>query len=139
MATRRREHRARARALQALYASAVRGDANLPRIATLVFDDLCVQPEERELAEKLIRTIVEQGPALDASLERLTSNWRFERIGTVERCLLRLGAAELVRGETPPRVVLQEAVHLAELFGGAESVRFVNGVLDALARDMGRL
>jgi N utilization substance protein B len=53
--------------------------------------------------------------------------------------VLRLGAAELVRGETPARVVIKEAMHLAERYGSAASARFVNGVLDALARRMGRL
>jgi N utilization substance protein B len=52
---------------------------------------------------------------------------------------LRLGAAELAAAKTPPRVVLQEAVRIAERFGGLESARFVNGVLDAIARRMGRL
>ena len=53
--------------------------------------------------------------------------------------MLRLGAAELHAGVTPPRVVLQESVRLAERFGSEQSARFVNGVLDALARRMGRL
>ncbi len=57
----------------------------------------------------------------------------------VERCVLRLAAAELDRGETPPRVVIQEAVHLAERYGRRASAKFVNGVLDALARRMGRM
>jgi N utilization substance protein B len=53
--------------------------------------------------------------------------------------VLRLGAAELHRGETPPRVVIQEAVRLAERYGTLKSAKFVNGVLDALARRMGRM
>jgi transcription antitermination protein NusB len=53
--------------------------------------------------------------------------------------VLRMAAAELSIGETPPRVVIQEAVTLAERFGSAQSARFVNGVLDALARRMGRM
>ena len=60
-------------------------------------------------------------------------------MGAIERSVLRLGAAELIRGETPPRVVIQEAVKLAERYGSVHSARFVNGVLDALARRMGRL
>ena len=53
--------------------------------------------------------------------------------------MLRLAAAELLQGGTPPRVVIQESVRLAERFGSETSARFVNGVLDALARRMGRL
>ena len=78
-------------------------------------------------------------PEIDATLADVTTNWRLERLGAIERSVLRLGAAELHRGETPPRVVIQEAVTLAERFGSAQSARFVNGVLDALARRMGRM
>jgi N utilization substance protein B len=140
-ATRRRERRARARALQALYACDVRGGdrGTVVRVAGNMFDDLAVEPGERALAESLVRTVTERSGELDDMLTRLTSHWRLDRLGAVERSLLRLGAAELLRGETPPRVVLQEAVRLAERFGGMESARFVNGVLDALARDIGRL
>jgi N utilization substance protein B len=139
MVTRRRERRARARALQALYVCDMRGGGSLDRVAEHVFDDLAVAPDERALAEALIRAVTDGGAAIDESLEAVTANWRLARIGAIERSLLRLAAAELTRGETPPRVVLQEAVRLAERFGGMESARFVNGVLDALARRMGRL
>ena len=137
--TRRRERRARARALQALYACDMRGGGSLAGVAEHVFDDLAVAPGERALAEALSRAVADGGASIDEALTAVTANWRLERIGAIERSLLRLGAAELLRGDTPPRVVLQEAVRLGERFGGLESARFVNGVLDAVARRMGRL
>jgi N utilization substance protein B len=69
----------------------------------------------------------------------VTTNWRLERLAVVDRCILRLAGAELLQGTTPPRVVIQEAVHLAERYGSVRSAKFVNGVLDALARRMGRM
>ena len=141
MARTRVETRARARALQALYAWDMRGGAaaGLDRVATQVWDDLSVAPEERQLAAQLVRTVAHRGGELDADLGDVTTNWRLDRLGAIERSVLRLGAAELARGETPPRVVIKEAMHLAERYGSAASARFVNGVLDALARRMGRL
>jgi N utilization substance protein B len=133
------ETRARARVLQALYAWDLRGKDNLARVAEQMWDDLRVPADERALAEPLVRTVVASGPALDEELVEVTTNWRLERLGAVERSVLRLASAELRRGETPPRVVIQEAVHLAERYGSARSAKFVNGVLDALARRMGRL
>jgi len=133
------ETRARARALQALYAWDMRGGAELERVASQVWDDLAVTPEERRVAGPIVRHIARDQAALDAALTEVTTNWRLERIGAVERCVLRMAAAELAIGETPPRVVIQEAVTLAERFGSAQSARFVNGVLDALARRMGRM
>lgn len=135
----RLETRARARALQAIYAWDVRGEQDLERVSAQIFDDLLVTPDERRIAAPLLRTLRDERKSLDAQLAEVTTNWRLERLGAVERSVLRLAAAELQRGETPPRVVLREAIRLAERYGNRESARFVNGVLDALARKMGRL
>ena len=134
------ETHARARALQALYAWEMRGgEGNLEQVATQVFDDMSITPDERRVAGPLVRMVAQRQRDLDDQLADVTTNWRLERLGAVERCVLRLGAAELSLGETPPRVVIQESVTLAERFGSAASARFVNGVLDALARRMGRM
>ena len=133
------ETRARARALQALYAWDMRGGRDLERIASQVWDDLAVAADERVIANRLIGTIVGSQAELDRELAEVTTNWRMERLGVVERAVLRLAAAELLRGETPPRVVIQEGVKLAERYGSAQSARFVNGILDTLARRMGRM
>jgi N utilization substance protein B len=133
------ESRARARALQALYAWDLRGNQDLDRVATQIWDDLAVAPDERKIAGLLLRTAQQQLASIDAALTEVTTNWRLERLGVIERSVLRLAAAELERGETPPRVVIREALRLAERYGNPESARFVNGVLDALARKMGRL
>ena len=134
------ETRARARALQALYAWEMRGgEGNLEQVATQVWDDMSITPDERRVAGPLVRLVAQRQRELDEQLTDVTTNWRLERVGAVERCVLRLGAAELTVGETPPRVVIQEAVTLAERFGSAASAKFVNGVLDALARRMGRM
>lgn len=135
----RLETRGRMRALQALYAWDLRAGQSLERIAALAWDDLMVSPDERAFADALLRSVAAHGATLDTELEAVTTNWRIGRIGAIERCVLRLAAAELQQGVTPPRVVLQEAVRLAERFGSEQSARFVNGVLDALARRMGRL
>lgn len=133
------ETRARARALQALYAWDMRGGTELERVASQVWDDLAITPEERRVAGPIVRHVAHRQADLDAELAEVTTNWRLERIGAVERCVLCMAAAELSIGETPPRVVIQEAVTLAERFGSEQSARFVNGVLDALARRMGRM
>jgi len=135
----RLETRARSRALQAVYAWDLRGEQELERVSNQIFDDLLVPAEERTLAVMLLRTLREHGRELDALLSEVTTNWRLERLGVIERCVLRLAAAELHRGDTPPRVVLRESIRLAERYGSPESAKFVNGVLDALARKMGRL
>jgi N utilization substance protein B len=159
------ETRARARALQALYAWEMRSagslahtpavspppgvprvalgvDADprdLPRVAEQVWDDMQVTMEQRRFASALVDIVARESEEIDHSIAEVTTNWRLERLGSIERSVLRLGAAELRRGETPPKVAIQEGVRLADLYGSAYSGRFVNGVLDALARRMGRL
>jgi N utilization substance protein B len=135
----RLESRARARALQAVYAWDLRGEKDLDRVSAQIWDDLAVGADERRVAGLLIRTLQQQHTEIDRLLKEVTTNWRLERLGVIDRCVLRLAAAELHRGETPPRVVLREAIRLAERYGSPESARFVNGVLDALARKLGRL
>jgi N utilization substance protein B len=134
------ETRARSRALQALYAWDIRSARDpLTRIAAQVWDDLAVPMDERRLAGDIVGFVSNKTAEIDETLAEVTTNWRLDRIGAIERSVLRLAAAELARGMTPPRVVIQEAIHLAERYGSAKSAAFVNGVLDALARRTGRL
>lgn len=136
----RARSRARSRALQAVYAWDVRAqEGPLARTAMLVWDDLAVDPAERLFAARLTEAMAQDLAHIDRDLETVTTNWRLERLGAVERSVLRLAAAELRSVDTPPRVVLQEAVRLAERYGSEQSARFVNGVLDALARKLGKL
>ena len=76
-----------------------------------------------------------------AALERIdplitdaAANWRLERMAVVDRLVLRMGTYELLEGEAPPAVVIDEAIELAKAFSGDESAAFVNGVLDGVRR-----
>ncbi len=136
----RLETRARSRALQALYAWDIRSARDsLPKIAAQVWDDLAVPSDERKLAGEIVSMVTSRSADIDGALAEVTTNWRLDRIGAIERSVLRLAAAELARGDTPPRVIIQEAIRLAERYGSAKSAAFVNGVVDALARRAGRL
>ena len=92
------ETRGRARALQALYAWDVRGGEDLVRIAATLWDDMQVPAAEREFADRLIRRVAEGRVQLDADLADVTTHWRIERLGAIERCVLRLGVAEFAQG-----------------------------------------
>lgn len=140
MAKPRLETRARSRALQAIYAWDVRGRVqDLTQVARIVWDDIGIPRDERMFAQLMVAAVERDIVAIDADLESITTNWRLDRLGAVERCVLRLGAGELRQMDTPAKVVLQEAVRLAERFGSEQSAKFVNGVLDALARRLEKL
>ncbi len=137
----RPETRARALALQLLYAWDVTGalaGASDPTW-TRAIGVVRAGPRAEERALALAGRVVERRPDIDARIAAAADRWRLERIGVVERAILRLGVDELEAGETPPRVVITEMVRLARWFGGEKSPSFVNGVLDRVARDLGRL
>src|SRR5579859_4731004 len=78
------ETRARARVLQALYAWDVRGEEKLDRVATQIWDDLSVAPDERKIASALVATLIKSGRELDDQIVAVTTNWRLERLGVVD-------------------------------------------------------
>jgi N utilization substance protein B len=86
-----------------------------------------------DYARRLFYRTVEDGEKIDRMIRDLATNWDFSRIGAVEKNILRASIAELWHcPETPARVVIDEAVEMAKDYGGAESGRFINGILDAV-------
>jgi N utilization substance protein B len=88
-------------------------------------------------ARELARGAWDRRERADALIRASAARWSLERMQAVDRNILRLGAYELLETpETPPAVVIDEAIELAKLFGGADSPAFVNGVLDTLRRTL---
>ena len=135
----RPETKARARALQLLYAWDLSGHPSIDTVVTRLAKSYSRIPEGYDRDAELAARAVAGQEEYDAQLARASEHWRLERVGVIERNILRLAMAELDEGTTPPRVVLDEAVKLAHWFGGGRSPGFVNGVLDAVARESGRL
>lgn len=137
--TLRAETRVRARALQLLYALEITGDATTTAGAAgvarltgevrLVLDDV----------EPLVQAIRHEQATIDRLAASAADNWRLERIATIERNILRIAIFELQRDTAPARVVIDEALWLAHRFAGTKAPSFINGVLDRVARDLGRL
>jgi N utilization substance protein B len=95
--------------------------------------------EGRAYADQLVRGVRRDADKLDQRIRAASQNWRIERMARIDRNALRLGTYELLTVTDVPRaVVLDEAVELAKRFGGEESSKFVNGVLDRIADDLGR-
>lgn len=135
----RPETKARARALQLLYAWDLSGHPSIDTVVTRLSRTYGGIPVGYDRGAELAARATAGQREYDARLTRAAEHWRLERIGVVERNILRLAMAELDEGTTPPRVVIDEAVKLAHWFAGAKSPAFVNGVLDSLARELGRL
>ncbi len=85
--------------------------------------------------EFLVRGTVEKASVIDPLIQKHAERWRIERMPIVDRNVLRLAVYEMLHTDTPPAVLIDEAIELARQFAGEESVHFVNGVLDAVNRD----
>jgi N utilization substance protein B len=91
----------------------------------------------KEFAEERIKGVLGRMDELDAALEPFLDNWSMYRLGTVARCVLRLGAWELLFApDIPAPIVINEAVDIAKFFSDSHSGRFVNGVLDKYAKSL---
>jgi N utilization substance protein B len=150
-------HRSRQRALQVLYQWDMTkrpvDEAIRAFYDTLDADKLAEEPmEEKDEAdeaeqaapssgrdpfmEELARGASEMAPDIDHRIAEKSAHWKLERMPIVDRNILRLGIYEMSRQETPAAVVIDEALELARQFSGEESVAFINGVLDAVHKEI---
>ena len=134
-------HRAREAALQILYQWEV-GKIDIARAIETFFtwqwgDATPPSGELRELAESLARNTVERLEAIDALIAGTSVRWRPERMAVIDRMILRQALGELLGGgETPPAVVINEALELARTFSTEDAVKFINGMLDAVRKKL---
>lgn len=137
----RPETKARARALQLLYAWELSGAPSIESVVTRLALSYGRAPggggydRAADLAAKAVAGL----PEFDRRIADAAEHWRLDRVGVIERNILRLALAELDEASTPARVVIDEAVKLAHWFAGARAPAFINGVLDAVARETGAL
>ena len=135
-------HRARESALQILYQAEV-GRMG-PQEAIGAFWRLersgdvgeeAVDADQQAFANELVRETFARASDLDQLIASHAHNWRLERMAVIDRLVLRLAVCELLtQPETPPKVVINEALELARTFSGDAAVAFVNGVLDAVRK-----
>jgi N utilization substance protein B len=133
--------RSRQLALQMLYARDLSGrgeaaSATAEEAFAGVAENFDLPQGAREFAEELARGALEHLVEIDAALAQNATNWKLSRMAAVDRNILRLAAFELTRTDTPVSIVLDEAIELARRFGSESSPGFVNGVLDAVARQV---
>jgi N utilization substance protein B len=126
-----RRSKAREVAVQMLYQVDLNPSVEVQTVRHMV-DEALDDEELREFAWRLFVGVMEVRPLLDERIQSVAENWSLKRMAPTDRNVLRLGAFELISTSTPHRVVLDEAIELARVFGSAQSAQFVNGVLDKL-------
>jgi N utilization substance protein B len=129
--------RSRQRALQILFLWDARrqsvDDALNAYYETLFSEE---HPGRDPFVSDLVHGTIEHLAEVDERISRHAEHWRMERMPAVDRNILRLAVYEMTRADTPAPVVIDEALELAHKFSNEESVHFINGVLDAVHREL---
>lgn len=128
-----RRRRVRECALKMLYEADVRGEA-LDSLLDGFWEIVPETPEdERRMAEDLAREVEAHRNLLDEKISSAALNWKIDRMGYVDRNILRIGAYEIIfRPDIPPAVSINEAIEIAKNYGTQDSPKFINGILNRI-------
>ncbi len=124
-----RRSRAREVAFQVLYQEDLNPRHN-PALGDQLIERRLRADDMRTFARDLVAGVHRHREEVDTALERIAANWSLKRMAATDRNVLRLGVYELIHGDVPGKVAIDEAVELAKRFGSAQSAAFVNGILD---------
>lgn len=133
-------HKSRHRAVQVLYQCDLRGISSDEAVRNyyegLYTEESDEKPARDSFMEELVSGTLGRRTKIDEAIERHADRWRLGRIAAVDRNILRLAAFELMQNRLPAPIVIDEALELVRRFSGAESVAFMNGVLDAIRKEL---
>ena len=138
-------HIARKLALQTLFELDMKGELGISGDGVDVIiarnhDEYGEGIKDTAFTKNIIQSTLSRRITIDDIIIRAAPDWPLDKIGTVDRNILRIGLSELLfgdRAQVPPKVAIDEAIELAKTFGGETSGRFVNGVLGAIYKEMG--
>ena len=131
-------HLGRIVALQSLYEYDFRDDENrdLKEISRRNFDQYEDVIDDEEFVFELIDLVQSKQAEIDEIIQPAAPEWPIEQIARIDKAILRMAVAELLHGKnTPPKVVINEAVELGKSFGSDSSSKFINGVLGTVYRE----
>lgn len=131
MATR---HQARMAVVSLLYAYDL-GNHDIATSSDEILEEKKIRNRQRDFALDLFGGVIAHLEAIDIAIGKHLKEWDFDRLGSIERATLRLGAYEIMFGELETAVIINEAIEVTKAFGSEQSPKFINGVLDAIARD----
>jgi N utilization substance protein B len=131
-----RRTKARERALQALYQIDVAAAGIDEALASFWKSFEPTEREVQQLAELLVRGVAVDRRQVDDLIEGVSTNWRLDRMAKVDRNVLRMATWELLEGDAPVKVIINEAIELGKKYGTEQSGAFVNGVLDKIAQGL---
>lgn len=131
MATR---HQARMAVVSLLYAYDL-GNQSIADFSDEILEEKKIRNKQRDFALDLFKGVIDHLSKVDEAIDKHLKDWDFDRLGSIERATLRLGAYEIMFGELDSAVIINEAIEVMKAFGSEQSPKFINGVLDAISKD----
>lgn len=108
----------------------------MPGVMTAVLGGKKYAEEDRTFCRELVKRTVEYLDEIDKNIMAVLQNWEYNRIAVIDRIILRLGTCEVLYFEDiPAQVSINEAIELGKKYGGGDSGRFINGVIDAIRKN----
>jgi len=120
--------------LKTLYASEIR-EMNWEKLLGPMLEQSKVNPKDEAFIQSLIKQILEHEDKIDDLIKNKLEHWDFKRLNSVDRIILKMGVCEMLYfPDIPVKVSIDEAIELAKKFSSGEAGKFVNGILDAIAK-----
>ena len=130
---------ARETAMTILYCHEERG-GQLPPVLDEFLDSRANPPEDQAFVRALVNTTIEHQEDIDRQIIQVLKNWEYQRVSLVDKIILRVGACEILYfDDIPFQVAINEAIEIGKKFGGEDSGKFINGILDAIAAAAGKV
>lgn len=111
------------------------GNEEIGNYSEELLEDNKIRNKQREFALKLFNGVMQNLNPIDEQISKHLKGWEFEKLGKVERAILRLCAYEILYDELDNAIIINEGVELSKRLGSEQTPKFVNGVLDAISKD----
>jgi N utilization substance protein B len=112
------------------------GDTDLPSVIYSVLETKKYQSPDKAFSKSLVEQTIKHLKDIDAEIVAVIENWEYDRISVVDKVILRMGTCEIFYfADIPPQISINEAIEIGKKYGGNDSGRFINGVLDAVKKN----
>jgi N utilization substance protein B len=112
------------------------GDQDLSGILNTMFQKKHYPDSDETFCKNLVKKTLNNIEIIDRHIIKVLENWQYERVSVIDKTILRLGTCELLYfNDIPARVSINEAIEIGKKFGGSDSGRFINGILDAVSKN----
>ena len=112
------------------------GDNDMPLVIEKVLEAKNYQSPDKAFSKTLVEKTLANLKEIDEKIIRVIQNWEYDRISVVDKIILRMGTCEMVFfDDIPPQISINEALEIGKKYGGNDSGRFINGVLDAIRKN----